>query len=243
MNKLYYDLHIHSCLSPCGDNESTPDSIAGMGELNGLGIMALTDHNTVKNCPAFFKAAERHGVVPVAGLELTTSEDIHMVCLFETLEGALDFGTIVEKSLVRVKNREDVFGSQLIVDEFDRVIGREEDLLINATEISVGDVKSKVESFGGITYPAHIDREAGGMVAVLGSVPAEYGFRFAELHDRNRKSEYAALTGMPEDRFLISSDAHVLWNIKEAEDHITLECGSDPSEVRKALFDYLRCKK
>ena len=39
--------------------------------------MALTDHNTLKNCPAFFKAAYRHGIIPVAGTELTTAEDIH----------------------------------------------------------------------------------------------------------------------------------------------------------------------
>ena len=89
--RYYYDLHIHSCLSPCGDNDMTPDSIAGMGELNGLDIMALTDHNTLKNCPAFFKAAYRHGIIPVAGTELTTAEDIHAVCLFATLSGAMEF--------------------------------------------------------------------------------------------------------------------------------------------------------
>ena len=81
MKRYYYDLHIHSCLSPCGDDDSTPDSIAGMGELNGLDIMALTDHNTCKNCPAFFEAALRHGILPIAGMELTTAEDIHAVCL------------------------------------------------------------------------------------------------------------------------------------------------------------------
>ena len=86
MKKYYYDLHIHSCLSPCGDDDSTPNSIAGMGELNGLQIMALTDHNTCKNCPAFFKACKNHGILPVAGMELTTAEDIHAVCLFPNLE-------------------------------------------------------------------------------------------------------------------------------------------------------------
>ena len=100
MKQYYYDLHIHSCLSPCGDDDSTPDSIVGMGELNGLNLMALTDHNTVKNAPAFFKAAERHGIVPVAGMELTTAEDIHVVCLFETLEGALDFDREIEKKRI-----------------------------------------------------------------------------------------------------------------------------------------------
>ena len=83
MNKYFYDLHIHSCLSPCGDDDSTPNSIAGMGKLNSLNIMALTDHNTCKNCPAFFKAAISHGILPVAGMELTTGT-------LETSEGSLE---------------------------------------------------------------------------------------------------------------------------------------------------------
>ncbi|MDO5479206.1 MAG: histidinol-phosphatase, partial [Clostridia bacterium] len=28
--KLYYDLHIHSALSPCGDNDMTPNNIVNM---------------------------------------------------------------------------------------------------------------------------------------------------------------------------------------------------------------------
>ena len=107
--RYYYDLHIHSCLSPCGDNDMTPDSIAGMGELNGLDIMALTDHNTLKNCPAFFKAAYRHGIIPVAGTELTTAEDIHAVCLFATLSGAMEFEKVLEERRIKIKNRPDIF--------------------------------------------------------------------------------------------------------------------------------------
>ena len=83
MNRYYYDLHIHSCLSPCGDNDNTPNNIAGMATLCGLNIVALTDHNSCKNCPAFFAAAKKYGIIPIAGMELTTSEDIHIVCLFE----------------------------------------------------------------------------------------------------------------------------------------------------------------
>ena len=86
MKKYYYDLHVHSCLSPCGDDDNTPNNIAGMAKLCGLDIIALTDHNSTKNCPAFFKACEKYGLLPIAGMELTTSEDIHVVCLFERLQ-------------------------------------------------------------------------------------------------------------------------------------------------------------
>ena len=121
MNRYYYDLHIHSCLSPCADNDMTPSNIAGMATIAGVQIVALTDHNTVKNCPAFFKAAKRQGIIPVAGMELTTSEDIHVVCLFERLEDAVEFGCEIEKHRILIKNRTDIFGEQLIVDENDNV--------------------------------------------------------------------------------------------------------------------------
>ena len=123
MNKYYYDLHIHSCLSPCGDNDSTPNNIAGMASLCGLNIVALTDHNTCKNCPAFFAAAKKYGIIPIAGMELTTAEDIHVVCLFEELSDAMRFDEFVESRRLLIKNRKDIFGNQLILDGDDEVVG------------------------------------------------------------------------------------------------------------------------
>ena len=137
MNRYYYDLHIHSCLSPCGDDESTPASLAGMAAVIGLDIVALTDHNTARNCPAFFDAAEEVGIIPIAGMELTTAEDIHMVCLFPTLEDALRFNGLVDERIMKIKNRPTVFGEQLIMNASDEVIGRVDNLLSVATDISV----------------------------------------------------------------------------------------------------------
>ncbi|MBQ3817271.1 MAG: PHP domain-containing protein, partial [Clostridia bacterium] len=215
MKKYYYDLHIHSCLSPCGDNDSTPDSIAGMGELNGLNIMALTDHNSLKNCPAFFEAARRHGIVPIAGMELTTAEDIHIICLFESLDEALGFDSLIDSKRIKIKNKAEIFGEQLIVNEFDEIIGTEENLLINATMVSLNEVPELVSRFKGICYPAHIDRESNGIISVLGGMPKSPHFNFAELNDRDNLQKYSHITGISEDKFLVNSDAHFLWNIKE----------------------------
>ena len=113
MNRYYYDFHIHSCLSPCADNDMTPNNIAGMAALAGLNIVALTDHNTARNCPAFFAAAKKNGIIPVAGMELTTAEDIHLVCLFEDIDKALAFNDEVDKHRIRIPNRTDIFGDQL----------------------------------------------------------------------------------------------------------------------------------
>lgn len=143
MNKYYYDLHIHSCLSPCGDNDMTPNNIAGMAALKGLNLLALTDHNTAKNCPAFFEACRRQGIVPIAGMELTTAEDIHIVCLFETLEAALAFDAFVDGKRVKIKNRTDIFGEQIICNGNDEPLGQEAYLLSNATGTAAGGGRGK----------------------------------------------------------------------------------------------------
>lgn len=233
--RYYYDLHLHSCLSPCGDDEATPDSIAGMGELNGLDIMALTDHNTVKNCPAFFKVAKRHGIIPLGGMELTTAEDIHMVCLFDELDNAMAFGEYIESRRIPIKNRTDIFGNQLICDDEDNIIGTEENLLTNATTVSLDEAPELVKRFDGVCYPAHIDRQANAILAVLGDFPEKPYFACAEVHDGKKAAEYA-------DRYrkliVSSSDAHYLWDIREKSAFLELDC--DRKNAAREVINYLR---
>ena len=125
MSRYYYDLHVHSCLSPCADDDMTPANIAGMASLKGLTLLALTDHNSCGNCPAFFDACKAFGIVPVAGMELTTAEDIHLIVLFPTLEQAMDFDKEVHRRIIPVKNRPEIFGNQRIVDCDDNVLSEE----------------------------------------------------------------------------------------------------------------------
>ena len=243
MSRYYYDLHVHSCLSPCGDADNTPNNLAGMAFLNGVRIMALTDHNTTRNCPAFFEAARRYGIVPVAGMELTTSEDIHAVCLFETLDDAMAFNEEIETRRIRVKNREEIFGEQLILDDMDNVIGREEDLLINATTVSLDEAPQLVAKYDGICYPAHIDRPANGAIEILGDFPHYVGFHIAELHDKSNRDSYVSTYGLEGIRLLFSSDAHYLDQLREGTDNdwFEFEDGLRGVEaIRKRLFEDLR---
>ena len=243
MSRYYYDFHVHSCLSPCGDADNTPNNLAGMAFLNGVRIMALTDHNSSRNCPAFFAAARRYGIVPIAGMELTTSEDIHAVCLFETLEDALAFNDEVDTRRIRVKNREDIFGEQLILDEEDNVVAHEEDLLINATTIALDEAPQLAAQYGGICYPAHIDRPANGAIEILGDFPHYVGFHLAELHDKSNRDEYVRKYGLEGIRLLFSSDAHCLDQLREEDDNDWIEVDADLSDeelVRKKLFEDLR---
>ena len=235
MRTVSYDLHLHSCLSPCGDMDMTPCNIAGMAHLNALGIAALTDHNTVDNCPAFFAACEEYGVVPIAGMELTTAEDIHLLCIFETLDEALAFGAAVKEHRMKIKNRVEIFGEQPILNAQDEKIGEDPYFLPAATYLDLNAAAELVKAYNGICWPAHIDRDANGLLAVLGMFPPEPVFRIAELRDsENRK--------LAEGRtVVVCSDAHRLWEIGESGGTLELDTDeTDPDAVRHALFAKLR---
>lgn len=243
MSRYYYDLHIHSCLSPCADNDMTPCNIAGMAAIKGLGIVALTDHNSTKNCRAFFAAAKRHGIVPIAGMELTTAEDVHIVCLFPTLEAAEKFDDEYRSFRILYKNRKDIFGDQLILDEEDNVIGEEEHLLLNASTISIEEAGLLARKYGAAVFPAHIDRDENGIIAALGCVPETPHFHAVEFRDRESIGEYSEKYGLSDKLILTDSDAHYLWDISEAENYIELEDEPYSSDlVRRKLIEALSGK-
>lgn len=242
MSRYFYDLHIHSCLSPCGDDDMTPANIAGMAALKGLGIIALTDHNSAKNCPAFFKACKAQGLIPIAGMELTTLEDVHLVCLFPDLNSAMEFDREVEKRRDPIKNRPEIFGRQQIMDHEDNVLDEEENLLLYATELTLEEGKALCEGFGGAAYPAHIDRESNGIVAILGGVPEDAGYYAFELNDVLSSEEYRKrFPHLGRMRQLVSSDAHYLWDISEAENSIEIPDEPYSSDlVRRNLINIIK---
>ncbi len=236
-----YDLHIHSCLSPCADDDMTPANIVGMAHLNGLDFLAITDHNSTDNLPAFFECARAFGIVPIAGIEVTTSEDIHLVVLFKELEKALVFGKLIKSHLMQIKNNPEIFGNQFAVDSEDNIVFNEENLLITATSLSVSDVISEAKNHGGLTLPAHIDRQSNGMAAILGDIPKEYGFKVIELNDRANKEDAIASHGLEDAKFVYNSDAHHLWDINEAVNRLTLirEASGSEDEMRELFFSSL----
>jgi len=218
MIPLYYDLHIHSCLSPCGDDDMTPANIAGMAAVKGLDVIALTDHNSCKNCPAILKHGEEYGITVIPGMELTTAEEVHVVCLFPALGDAMAFDGYVYEHLLPIKNREDIFGKQQIMDADDQVTGNVERLLIGATDISFDQVFGLVEAYRGIAYPAHIDKSTTSLLSNLGFVPPDSSFTCAEistfdhLHQIQKEHPYFLQCKM-----LSSSDAHYLEDIREPD--------------------------
>ena len=222
----------------------TPNDIAGMAALNGLTLLALTDHNSSRNCPAFFEACKRQGIVPIAGMELTTAEDIHLVCLFRELESAMAFSSEIEKHLMPIKNRPEIFGDQLVLDGEDNVIDTVDTLLLSATDLYMADALELARSYGAHVRPAHIDRESNGMISILGDVPTEYGFSCVELKDKENAEQYFKnYPSLDGKGVIVSSDAHHLWEINEAENYFMIDDEPYSSAyVRKKLFELLEGK-
>ena len=232
--RLSYDLHIHSCLSPCGDADMTPNNIVHMALLAGFDMIALTDHNTAGNCAAFCRAAQRNGLLALAGMELCTREEIHMICLFPTVQAAEGFSRQVARRLPPLKNRPELFGHQYYMDEWDLVLGEERAMLLAAADIGVGEAGALAARFGGVAYPAHIDRASFSLLSVLGLWEPSLGFSLAEVSPRCSPEfrQRSDLTGV---RLITSSDAHSLDQVWTAEHAMDL-----PEATTHAVLEYLR---
>lgn len=228
MGRYAYDLHMHSCLSPCGDGDMTPHNIAAMAMLNGLEIIALSDHNTAKNVPAIMEAAKEWNLTVVPGIEAESAEEVHLLCLFPTVEAALDMGNILEEHLPPIKNKPEIFGEQLIMDHEDNVTGSIEKLLINATDLPIEKIKAMVEERGGVCVAAHIDRSSNSILSNLGFIPDELNFTTLEVSKRAP----AEMSADPKYRYLHDSDAHYLTDIADAVWKITLEEKSAAAVVK-----------
>jgi PHP family Zn ribbon phosphoesterase len=192
-------------------------NIVNMAQLKGLEIIALTDHNSCKNCPAFLDVAKEAGILALPGMEINTMEEVHAVCLFKKLENAMAFDEYIYAQLANIKNQPDIFGQQLLLNAQDDITGEVEKLLINATGISFFDLGPLMKEYGGIYFPAHIEKSAFSLIANLGFVPPGCDMHAFELYDASKHHEITRsnppLKGLP---LLINSDAHYLTDISEA---------------------------
>ena len=201
------DLHIHSCLSPCGSLEMSPKAIAERGAQLGLKLMALTDHNSARNCRAFEVNCRKNNIVPVFGIEVTSREEAHILALFETLDTALDFGELVYLLMPDVENNPEVLGDQIVVNEKEEILDEVEKYLGNASELSIDNIKTEIKKRNGLFIPAHIDKP-------LFSIPSQLGFLPPDDYDavevflpsnaEKYRSSYTVIS---------NSDAHYLDDI------------------------------
>ena len=204
-----YDLHIHSCLSPCGDEEMTPNNIVGMAQLLELPVIAVADHNTARQLPAVQKLAEEAGILLVPAIEITTAEEAHVLSLFPDLESALAMSDELYEALPPVRNKTDIFGAQIIMDEDDNLTGELTKLLINATRFPIGEVFKRVRGHGGVPVPAHIDKSSYSVLSSLGMIPPELEVKTVEVSPNGIKKGFVP-PGDEKYRVITDSDAHAL---------------------------------
>lgn len=181
MKKFRADLHVHTVLSPCAEIEMLPPLIISEAQIKGIGLIAITDHNASANIEAVQKAAQGTEITVLPGMELQTKEEVHVLCLFDTIDQMQTFQEFVDKKLPSIKNRPDFFGEQLVVDQNGDFIRKEERLLITSASVSIKEAYFKVNEIGGILIPAHVNRKVNGLIEILGFVPEDVPFLALEI--------------------------------------------------------------
>ncbi|MBI5633086.1 MAG: PHP domain-containing protein [Nitrospirae bacterium] len=208
------DLHIHTCLSPCADLFMTPRNIIEKAASLGINMIAVCDHNSAENIAVTQDIGKKRGVVVIPGMEITSSEEVHILGLFNSLDRVNDMQKQVYAHLQPGENDEDAFGMQVVVNEDDEVLGFNKRLLIGATDLSIDQVVALIHGFQGIAVASHIDREGFGIIGQLGFIPPETGFDALEISSRTPMDRAAETFGMYRSLpWITSSDAHELEDV------------------------------
>ena len=229
---LRVDLHMHSCLSPCGDMEMTPNNIVNMAWIKGLDAIAVADHNRARHVRACAAVAQERDLLVLPALEVTTREEVHVLCYFPRVELAEAFDDWLYQTLPARQNRPAFFGEQALMDAQDVRIGEESRLLLQACGVSLAELAARAREMGGLAVPAHINRPADGLLGVLGLLPADVDFPTLEVDPR---MEMPPGVPLADHLVLHASDAHTLEAI--AEPGHLLEV---PERSVQALFDTLQ---
>ena len=218
------DLQIHSALSPCADSTMTPNNIINMCILKGIDIISITDHNTADNLLAIENVAVENGIMLLPGIEVQTREEVHVLCYFKTASQAVELGNIIYNKLPSIKNSEEIFGKQLIIDKFDNITGTLDKLLLSSADVSIKQLLNMVNSMDGVCVPAHIDRRSYSIISNLGFIPQNLNLKTIEI---SRMSTIASILlkypYLKDLRVIRSSDAHYLWDINEKQEFVLIE--------------------
>jgi 3',5'-nucleoside bisphosphate phosphatase len=210
------DLHIHTCLSPCGDWEMSPRNIVRKSREARLDLIAVCDHNTCENAGAVMREGQREGLCVLPGLEICSREEVHILAIFGELEHALAMQEWVYAGLTG-QNQPEIFGYQIVSNEDSEVLGENPRLLIGATERGLGDIVRRTHALNGLSLSAHVDRPANGIINQLGFIPPDLRLDGVEVSYRvglpTARESLPLIGSLP---CLTSSDAHFLKDIGRA---------------------------
>lgn len=205
------DLHIHTCLSPCADAAMRPTAIIEEARRRKLDMVGIADHNSAENVPAMQAAGRAMGVPVLGGMEICSSEEVHVLAFFDDDDALFAMQEIVYDNLIG-RNDEAYFGEQRLIDEHDAVIGATDRLLIGATLLGVNDIVGSIRGLGGLAIASHVDREAYGLISQLGFVPQGLPLNALEVSWRCSPADAEAYRGYGLE-LIRSSDAHYLSDV------------------------------
>ena len=211
------DLHIHTCLSPCADLTMSPKRIVEQALAMKLDMIAVCDHNSAENVQATFNAAKDKNLAVLAGMEVASSEEVHVIALFNEPREVLTLQELVYNTLLPGENNEELFGQQIIVNEFDEIEGYNKRLLISATTLPLAEIVRHIHANNGLAIASHIDRETYGVIGQLGFIPSELELDALEISSQTTPVQIRIdIPKTGEYPLISSSDAHFLEDIGKA---------------------------
>lgn len=228
MNSYKADFHVHSVLSPCASLEMSPSRIISRAKEEKIDVLAITDHNSTLHCRLMTELGKNENIFILPGVEINTKEEIHCLAFFEDIEKTNVFQKFLDENLPKIKNRSNVFGYQLVVDENENILDEIEWLLISALDTTISEVEREVHKLNGIFVPAHIDRKSNSIISNLGFIPNDLNIDAVEISPSGTTEffeGYGCIRG---------SDAHIPEDIARGYTEIIMESVSF-EEICKAI--------
>lgn len=202
----------------------------------GIEWFAITDHNSLANCPAYARVAAEEGIYFSWGVEIQSAEEIHILAYFDAPEQAILFDKELYDSLLPIANDPDFFGDQVIIDENENILRVEQRALINSSLWDLNTVVERIETFGGLAVPAHVDASVNSILSQLGFLPETPHF---DLFGITAGLDVEIWTVKhPEFRagkLLRASDAHYLSDIGKGSSQLYLD-NPCVSEIKQAAL-------
>ena len=208
---MRYDLHIHSGLSPCADDDMSPNNLIQMALLNKLELISVTDHNSLAQQKVIHELALKNKLQYWFGVELNTQEDVHCLAYFGTLEDMTAFDKALQPYVDPTPNDPNIFGHQWIYDNEDTPIEEVTPFLLMGLHLSLDASVNLIHQHHGKAVLAHLYGRENGIIQQLGFIPESLAIDGVEVtsdeHEARFLSMYPQLSHLP---IFHSSDAHRL---------------------------------